>query len=78
MRKRENQGEAHAAWQRAVTDLREREAELARSINAVPCGVSLESTQLTREVAQMRLLVESLALLALAETPLSVVRVARS
>jgi hypothetical protein len=78
MRKRENQGEAHAAWQRAVTDLREREAELARSINAVPGGVSLESTQLTREVAQMRLLVESLALLALAEAPLSVVHVARS
>jgi hypothetical protein len=78
MGKPNNQAEAHAAWQRAVADLSEREAELARSINAVLGGVSLESTQLTREVAQMRLLVESLALLALAETPLSVVRVARS
>jgi hypothetical protein len=77
MRKRKSQAEAHAAWQRAVTDLRERETELARSINAVPGGVSLESTQLKREVAQMRLLVESLALPALAETPLVAVRAAK-
>jgi hypothetical protein len=60
-----------------VADLRDREIELASAIKAVAGGVSLESTQLKREVAQMRLLVESLALLALAKTPLSVVRAAK-
>jgi hypothetical protein len=66
MRKRESRRESYAAWQKAVRDLREREIELARSIAAAPGGVSLETTQLRREVAQMRLLTESLHRIALA------------
>jgi hypothetical protein len=66
MRKRESRREAYAAWQQAVRDLHERETELARSIDATPGGVSVETTQLRREVAQMRLLTESLHRIALA------------
>jgi hypothetical protein len=66
MRKRESRRESYAAWQQAVRDLREREIELARSIDATPGGVSLETTQLRREVAQMLLLTESLQRIALA------------
>jgi hypothetical protein len=65
MRKRESRREAYAAWQQAVRDLHEREIELARSVDATPGGVSLETTQLRREVAQMCLLTESLHRIAL-------------
>lgn len=65
MRKRESRREAYAAWQNAVRDLRERETELACLVDATAGGVSLETTQLRREVAQMRLLTESLQRIAL-------------
>jgi hypothetical protein len=65
MRKRESR-ESYAAWRKAVNDLCEREIELARSIEVAPGGLSLETTQLRREVAQMRLLTDSLHRIALA------------